>query len=45
MIWAAEKGLKGEFFLEFSKNCVRFLPAFAETTHPREGTETNVYPV
>ena len=36
-----EKGLERGIFAECSKNLVRFLPAFAETTHPREGTETN----
>ena len=35
-----EKGLERGIFAEYSKNFVRFLPAFAETTHPREGTET-----
>ena len=35
-----EKGLERGIFAEYFKNFVRFLPAFAETTHPREGTET-----
>ena len=33
------KELERGIFLKLSKNCVRFLTAFAETTHPREGTE------
>lgn len=35
-----EKGLERGIFAEYSKNLVRFLLTFAETTHPREGTET-----
>ena len=34
------KELERGIFLKLSKNCVRFLTAFVETTHPREGTET-----
>ena len=39
-----EKGLERGIFAECSKNLVRFLLAFAETTHPREGTETLLPP-
>lgn len=35
------KELERGIFLKLSKNCVRFLTAFVETTHPREGTETS----
>ena len=35
------KGLERGIFAEYSKNLVRFLLTFAETTHPREGTETD----